>query len=178
MNVQSIKWLYICFVLHVDWGKCASYIHNCEWRPCCSSVNVRRAHEHNTRSHPLAFTVKKLFCKSFLHLSFTIKRLIFSSPRWHWYGVWGLSAIMNSIFQSSNYTPGGAPCNPQDTSPCLSDDMGISRSSAGPDVSGVQTGFNMEHLPKTLPQFYLCIVRARLCFCFDELSEPHKNQEM
>lgn len=53
---------------------------------------------------------------------------------------------MNHIFQSSNYTLGGAPCYPQDTSPFLSDDMGISHFCVLPAISGVQTGFNMEYL--------------------------------
>lgn len=84
---------------------------------------------------------------------------------------------MNSIFQSSNYTLGGAPCNPQDTSPCLSDEMGISHLCTQPAISGVQAGFNMEYLPEALPQHCLCIVQARLRFCWRSLMKYRSPRE-
>lgn len=106
------------------------------------------------------------------------RRLVFSCLWRLWYSVWGLSRVMNSVFQSSNYTPGGAPCNPQDTSAGLSDEMGISHSFTLTAISGVQTSFNMEYLPEAFAQSLLVYCSTQvmvLLEVFDELSEPPRD---
>lgn len=78
---------------------------------------------------------------------------------------------MNSVFQSSNYTLGGAPCNPQDTSPCLSDETGISHSCTVPAISGVQTSFNMEYLPEAFASTLLVYCSSKVMVLLEVFDE-------
>lgn len=78
---------------------------------------------------------------------------------------------MNSVFQSSNYTPGGAPCNPQDTSAGLSDEMGISHSFTLTAISGVQTSFNMEYLPEAFAQSLLVYCSTQVMVLLEVFDE-------
>lgn len=88
---------------------------------------------------------------------------------------------MNFILQSNNYTLGGTPCNPQDTSPCLSHEMGISHSCTLHAISGVQTSFNMNYLPEAFASTLLVCCSSRflvLLEVFDEQSEAPERQSL
>lgn len=83
---------------------------------------------------------------------------------------------MNQVFQSSNYTPGGAPCNPRDRSPCFSGKMGISHMCTLPTLSGVQANFPMEYLLEVFTTT-LNIVQASLWYCCRSLMNYLSPQE-
>ena len=85
--------------------------------------------------------------------------------------MWGLNGALNYIFQLSNYTLRGSPGNPQDMSPCLSDDMGISHYCELPAVSGVQRRFNMEHLPEAFPSALLLYSSVRVIVLLEVFDE-------
>lgn len=85
--------------------------------------------------------------------------------------MWGLRSIINQVFQSSNYTLGGAPCNPRDTSPCFSDEMGISHVCVLPGLSGVQASFNMEYLPEAFATTLLVYCSSKVMVLLEVFDE-------